>query len=100
MYTLSTDKLLEILYTKQKQIEQLQEELAEANKAVEVLNDPDKLADYVNWVFGPDGPYPTETKAEQVEREMKEREEALKSYDSALFDRTKYNPETGNYGSI
>ena len=33
-----------------------------------MLTDPDILADYVNDFFGPNGPYPTETPAEEAER--------------------------------
>ncbi len=37
-----------------------------------MLTDPDILADYVNDFFGPNGPYPTETAAEQEYREAVE----------------------------
>ena len=34
-----------------------------------MLTDPDVLADYVNDFFGPEGPYPTETPEETMQRE-------------------------------
>lgn len=37
-----------------------------------MLTNPDVLADYVNGFFGPDGPYPTETRDETVTREQQE----------------------------
>ena len=37
-----------------------------------MLTDPDVLADYVNDFFGPEGPYPTETAEETMQREAYE----------------------------
>lgn len=37
-----------------------------------MLTDPDVLADYVNDFYGPEGPYPTETRDETVAREQYE----------------------------
>ena len=37
-----------------------------------MLTDPDVLADYVNEFFGPNGPYPTETKEETAQRQQVE----------------------------
>ena len=34
-----------------------------------ILTDPDRLADYVNKFFGPEGPYPTETAEEKAKAE-------------------------------
>ncbi len=35
-----------------------------------MLTDPDVLADYVNDFYGPNGPYPTETPQEEIERQQ------------------------------
>ena len=35
-----------------------------------MLTDPDVLADYVNDFYGPEGPYPTETPQEEMERQQ------------------------------
>ena len=37
-----------------------------------MLTDPDVLADYVNDFYGPEGPYPTETPQEEMERQQYE----------------------------
>ena len=37
-----------------------------------MLTDPDVLADYVNDFYGPEGPYPTETPEETMQREQYE----------------------------
>ena len=51
------------------QLEAAGEERAAMNL---MLTDPDILADYVNDFFGPEGPYPTETAEETMEREAYE----------------------------
>ena len=51
------------------QLEAAGEERAAMNL---MLTDPDILADYVNDFFGPNGPYPTETAEETMEREQQE----------------------------
>lgn len=44
-----------------------------------MLTDPDILADYVNEFFGAEGPYPTETPQEAMEREQIEAREQFES---------------------
>ena len=44
-----------------------------------MLTDPDVLADYVNEFFGPNGPYPTETKDETIARQQNEARARMES---------------------
>jgi hypothetical protein len=80
------DALLEALGHQQQQsiaiqqqheyIERVQDVLAAATADREamlsVLNDPDVLSDYTTRFFGPEGPYPIETPAEQAQRSLYE----------------------------
>ncbi len=44
-----------------------------------MLTDPDVLADYVNDFFGPEGPYPTLTEAEEYEMQQYEAREQFEA---------------------
>lgn len=80
------DALLEALSHQQNQasaiqqqheyITQVQDVLAAATADREamlaILTDPARLADYTTEFFGPNGPYPTETPAEQAQRALAE----------------------------
>ena len=80
------DALLESLQHQQQQaiaiqqqheyIERVQEVLAAATAdreaMLQVMTDPDTLSDYTTKFFGPEGPYPIETPAEQAQRSLQE----------------------------
>jgi hypothetical protein len=80
------DALLESLQHQQQQaiaiqqqheyIERVQDVLAAASADREamltIITDPDVLSDYTTRFFGPEGPYPIETPAEQAQRSLQE----------------------------
>jgi hypothetical protein len=45
---------------------------ADREAMLAILTDPDRLADYTQAFFGPEGPYPIETPAEQAQRALAE----------------------------
>ena len=57
-------------------IERVQEVLAAAGAdreaMLQIITDPDTLSDYTTKFFGPNGPYPIETPAEQAQRSLQE----------------------------
>tara|TARA_B100000073_G_scaffold302976_1_gene270742 strand:+ start:87 stop:1022 length:936 start_codon:yes stop_codon:yes gene_type:complete len=62
------DALIEQVQNFQQQ-EMVLKAMGDQNGAMNVmLTDPDVLADYVNEFYGPEGPYPTETEAEEATR--------------------------------
>lgn len=45
---------------------------ADREAMIAILTDPDQLSDYTRRFFGPEGPYPIETPAEQAQRALAE----------------------------
>ena len=73
------DALIEQVQNFQKQ-ELMLKGMGEQNGAMnQMLTDPDVLADYVNEFFGPEGPYPTETEAEEAARLQQEARDQFES---------------------
>jgi len=45
---------------------------ADREAMLQIITDPDTLSDYTTKFFGPNGPYPIETPAEQAQRSLQE----------------------------